>query len=392
MNCYRRPSKGRSYRRCGGLRGLNTNDSPDASEPVFLPDFCAIPVVFSVVIIGQLLAFVLVLGSGGASEAWAGWGELALTSLFIQWVGLTSAAILCVVRRWLRGTSDAVAAWIGFATIVVVTGAATEVGYWLITAERAVVGNGLERGTLSALWFAQAGGGGGSLLARNLLVAAIVAAVALRYFFVQAQWRRQLERESEARVQALQSRIRPHFLFNSMNTIAAFTRSDPDVAEQVVEDLADLFRMSLGDARVPTQLGRELELCRQYVRIERLRLSERLCVEWQIDGLAAAGDAALPALTLQPLIENAVYHGIEPAPEGGRIVVGGYVAEGRVAVSLTNSKPREPSARLGHQMALENVRERMTAFFAGQAAVEVHEEPDRYTVTLRFPLVKAAKS
>ena len=351
----------------------------------FLPDFCAIPVVFSVVIIGQLLAFVLVLAGHDAGLTASWWGELALTSLFIQWVGLSSAAILCGLGRYLQRASDAVAAWVSLGTVVLVTGLATEAGQWMVNARWIVLDEGPVWGASSGLWFTHAGSDKAWLFARNLVIAAVVSAVALRYFYVQAQWRRQLELESEARVQALQSRIRPHFLFNSMNTIASFTRSEPALAEQVVEDLADLFRVSLGDARVSTDLSRELELCQQYVRIEGLRLGERLVVEWQTDSLALASKALLPALTLQPLIENAVYHGIEPAPEGGSIVVGGQVSRGRVEVTITNSKTPGASSRSGHHMALENVRERLGAYFGGEASVEVLDRPTLYSVTLRFP-------
>jgi hypothetical protein len=113
-------------------------------------------------------------------------------------------------------------------------------------------------------------------LAKNLAITAIVAAVALRYFYVQHQWRSRVQSEAKARIQALQSRIRPHFLFNSMNTIASLTRTSPELAEQVTEDLADLFRASLGDASVPVTLEREIEVCRQYLRIEEQRLGARV--------------------------------------------------------------------------------------------------------------------
>lgn len=131
-------------------------------------------------------------------------------------------------------------------------------------------------------------------LLRNIAIAAIVSALAFRYFYVQLQWRLNLESEAEARIQALQSGIRPHFLFNSMNIIANFIRSQPALAEQVVEGLADLFRVSLGDTRVPVTLERELEVCHEYLRIEQLRLGERLSIEWCIDSLPA--DALVPAL------------------------------------------------------------------------------------------------
>jgi two-component system sensor histidine kinase AlgZ len=216
-------------------------------------------------------------------------------------------------------------------------------------------------------------------------VAAIVVAVVLRHLYVQGQWRRRLELEALARIQALHSRIRPHFLFNSMNTIASLTRSDPALAERVVEDLAELFRVTLGDARVPARLAEELEVCRRYAAIEQLRLGERLRIVWDLSD--APGDALLPALTLQPLLENAIYHGIEPAPQGGDVVLAVRREAPGVAVTLSNPlcSPGMHGHRDGNRLALDNVRERLLAFFGPGAALDVGPAGGRYWVTLRFP-------
>ena len=144
-------------------------------------------------------------------------------------------------------------------------------------------------------------------LVRTTTIGAIVGAIALRYMHLQLMWKRDLARQAQARVEALQARIRPHFLFNSMNTIASFTRTQPELAEQVVEDLSDLFRASLSDSS-SSNLGGELALARGYLRIEALRLGERLQVEWEVDELPPTVE--IPPLTLQPLVENAVIHGI----------------------------------------------------------------------------------
>lgn len=273
-------------------------------------------------------------------------------------------------------------------------------GSWLLGGALALGGLGLERqwARWDPVWFAQDGAQSSSiemaahweLLAGNLVISAIVAAVALRYFYVQHQWRRQLERETQARIQALRSRIRPHFLFNSMNTIASFTRSDPVLAEQVVEDLAERFRFSLSDARVPNPLERELELARQYVRIEGVRLGDRLRVEWIIGDIPS--QALLPALTLQPLIENPVYHGIEPDPSGGSITIRAGTDNTRpgppkIALQFENSIARGVSGRTGHRMALDNVTERIGAFFGAAGSVQIESTDERFVVTLRFPVL-----
>ena len=193
---------------------------------------------------------------------------------------------------------------------------------------------------------------------------------------------------AEARLQALQARIRPHFLFNSMNTIASLTRSDPRLAEQAIGDLSDLFRASLREHRERIPLGHEIEIARAYERVERLRLGARLAVDWQVDGLPM--DAPVPALILQPLLENAVYHGIEPLEKGGTIRVAGRL-DGRI-VTLTIDNPvaaRVIARRTGHRIGLENVRQRLELMFHGEAGVEVIEAPERFVVTLRFPAVES---
>ena len=258
----------------------------------------------------------------------------------------------------------------------------------------------LGRSIMAAVWeFSQTNKGLGSpsplstpishiaFLLRNLGITAVVALVALRYFYVQHQSRVRMESETRARIQALQSRIRPHFLFNSMNTIASLARSEPALAEQVTEDLAALFRVSLGDASVPGNLNEELEVCRQYLRIEAQRLGERLQCEWDTDALP--GQALLPRLTLQPLLENAVYHGVEPSPDGGRIEISGRVEDEFVVLQLVNTvaskEHQHRSRRTGNLMALDNVRQRLEAFFGGQAEFKIKASAGQFTVLLRFP-------
>ena len=256
-----------------------------ASDSFFLPDFCAIGTLFTVVLVGQLLVFLLLLTAPG--NDWL--GELAMISLFVQWVALTSAGLLCATRRLLTLLGNASAGIVAWSLVLTVTALVGEAAWWLVEEP--------SPGAAAHLPFQL----------RNLAISAIVSAAALRYLYVQHQWKQRVESEAQARFEALQARIRPHFLFNSMNTIASLARSRPDIAEEVVEDLADLFRASLGDAHTPATLARELELCREYLRIEAQRLGERLRTDWQVDGLP--DDALLPPLTLQPLVENAVYHG-----------------------------------------------------------------------------------
>ena len=146
---------------------------------------------------------------------------------------------------------------------------------------------------------------------RTFAIGTIVIALAMRYLYVASEWRRSIVLEAQARISALQALIRPHFLFNSMNTIAALTRTDPRQAEEAVEDLSDLMRANLGSSKDKTTLKQELEIAAIYQRIEKLRLGDRLAVRWDIADLPMR--VQIPSFTIQPLLENAIYHGIELA-------------------------------------------------------------------------------
>ena len=170
---------------------------------------------------------------------------------------------------------------------------------------------------------------------RNVLIAGIMGGIAFRYFYLQHQLRRQEQAELNSRIQALQSRIRLHFLFNSMNIIASLIVVDPDLAEQVVEDLSELFRASLNDdSDHPVALSEELTLCRKYVNIETLRLGDRLHVDWQVE--IDEHEVKIPLLTLQPPLENAIYHGIQPLPEGRVVTVRIGEENGKLVVRSRN--------------------------------------------------------
>lgn len=336
---------------------------PDAPRH-FLPDFCAIRMVFAVVVTAELLALMLTLGgSGGLGDFW---NQLSLRSLFVQWIAIGGTAVLCLVRPLLRRLSHTAAGLIAWGLIM-----ATATTLCLL-----------------ALWFDPnlAGPGGPvAFLVRTLGVTAIVAAVLLRYLFEQHCQRERELAESHARFAALQARIRPHFLFNSMNTIASLTRADPVRAESVVEDLSELFRASLADPSALSTLGDELELSEGYLRIEAQRLGDRLQVQWDLEGLPMA--AKVPKLLLQPLLENAVYHGIETSRKGGVITLTGRYRRGMVNLAIRNPLPEEGDdvARSGNQIAQANVRDRLLAMYGDTAGMVLGRVENHYQVRLHFP-------
>ena len=208
----------------------------------------------------------------------------------------------------------------------------------------------------------------------NLLIAAVVGALALRYFYVSQQWRRSVELEARARIRALQARIRPHFLFNSMNTIASLTRSNPAQAEEAIEDLSDLFRVSLSDARAQITLEEELEIARTYQRIEQLRLGDRLQVRWDVGDLPPRCAGAEPAAAAAARECHRARHRA-PAAGRHRRRVAAASDDGAITLEVTNPKPSgtPPPLRRGHRMALDNIRQRLDLAFPGRAAVEVDD-------------------
>ncbi|RPI16286.1 MAG: sensor histidine kinase [Lysobacterales bacterium] len=344
------------------------------SRGFFLPDFCEARAVLAIVLIAALLAVVLALA--GADDPALFWTELARTAAYLLWTGLLCAAVLCKARPWLARQSLRRAVVGALGLMVGTVAAVSEVVFQAgrLWAERVGLPSGL---------FPE---GHAAFVLPNLLIATIVGALALRYFYVAHEWRRSVELEARSRIRALQARIRPHFLYNSMNTIAALTRTDPARAEEAIEDLADLFRVSLSEQRAQITLREELEVSRIYQRIEQLRLGDRLHVRWQVGDLPP--QAVVPSLLLQPLLENAIGHGIEQLPDGGTVVIDGSTDGVEIVIEVTN--PVATAARTlrsGNRMALDNIRQRLDLAFPGRASIEVDERETEYRVRLRFPKV-----
>jgi two-component system sensor histidine kinase AlgZ len=338
-------------------------------ENCFLPSFCAARVVFAVVVIAELLAFILTLVSPGVLDD--PWVNLGLISVFMQWAALTSAALLCLARPLLSRMGNTAAAMISYLLVLLVTALVSELAFWLMIR--------------STLFPDVTSDQHAAFLLRNLAISTVVAAVVLRYLYVQFQWRQQVKTEARARIQALQARIRPHFLFNSMNTIAALTRSEPATAEAAVEDLSDLFRAALNNSDDQTTLDDELTLARRYLNIEALRLGARLAVTWELEGIPL--DVRVPPLILQPLLENAIYHGIEPLPQGGTIHVSGRRIDDLVEITVSNPVPDAMAGtrQQGNHMAQENIHQRLAIAFGTRAGLQSTAGAGSYQVSIRFP-------
>jgi two-component system sensor histidine kinase AlgZ len=347
--------------------------SVEPTRQLYLPDFCRARAVLAIVIICELTALVLALARNEVALGF--WPDLARTSMFLMWIGLCGAAMLCVLRAYLNRQSirkgSAIVLALTAALVIVISSGA----YWV----------GRRGGWIDQAWLA---GDHWTFLVRNVVIALVVTALALRYFYVTHEWRHNVELQAKARVHALQARIRPHFLFNSMNTIAALTRSNPARAEEAVQDLADLFRANLSEKRNEIPLADEIAVARTYQRMEQLRLGDRLRVEWKIDSLPR--EALVPGLTLQPLLENAIYHGVEPRPDGGVVKVVGEFNKGMITIVVRNPLPAANlTMRDGNRLALANIKERLDLMYGERATVKAGRFDEEYIVTLRFPFKPA---
>ena len=227
--------------------------------------------------------------------------------------------------------------------------------------------------------------GGDTLAPTPWLALALTGAgmAAVMFQWLRMRTQAMLPADTTARLAELQSRIRPHFLFNTLNTALTLVRLDPARAEGVLEDLAELFRVAITDSGESVTLAEEVELAKRYLAIEQIRFGNRLRVTWELD--AEAGAARVPPLLLQPLVENAVRHGVEPSDEGGVIRVRTRVKLGRALVSIVNSVPSAPS-RPGNGMALRNVRERLRLMHDVAAQFETRREGDVFRVQIVVPL------
>jgi len=217
---------------------------------------------------------------------------------------------------------------------------------------------------------------------RTLVIGLCVCGVLLAYFGLRAK--ALSPAIAESRLQALQARIRPHFLFNSINAVLSLVRSDPKQAETALLDMADLFRVLMRDNRELVPLADEIELCRQYLRLEKLRLTDRLQVEWHLNNMP--GDALVPPLVLQPLLENAVYHGIEPSSAPGVVSINIFCKGGDVHAILRNPYQAEGGRHhAGNKMALANIRERLKLHFDAEGTLESRVRDAAYEVHIRLP-------
>lgn len=336
--------------------------SEGAKAPL-IPDTCNVGIALRVAGIVNAVALMVSLAQAADPASWVvGLGRMLL---LLEPVLLLSLAGLCLARRVVNGMPRP---W-QWATVCVLPALVM-----LVVGFLALPWVQPDLDTALAAWW---------LLTRVALVAAT--SLALTEIF-RLRARAYSPSFSEARLQALQARIRPHFLFNSLNAVLGLMRSDPRRAEATLENLADLFRVFMRDARDLVALDDEVITCKEYLAIEQLRLGERLRVEWHLEEMP--GDALLPSLLLQPLIENAVHHGIEPSSETGTIRISASRIGERVRVEILNPVVAEQPVRPGNQMALSNVRERLMLLYDIEAELKTGAQGNIFRIEIEFPYRK----
>ena len=364
------------------LFGRKVLDRPDQTRVMnahfYLPDLCSITALLPLILVGQLLALALAVSASQLPDF--NWLRFSLLSSEILWIVLTGAAILCRLRLLLQRMSAASGAALCFIALIVIIALVASAGQWFLSY--------LTFDWRSSVW----------IVIQHIAVGGILAGLALRYFYLQqqlhVQQQAQMQATMQARFQSLQSRIRPHFLFNSMNIIASLIESDPETAERVVEDMSALFRASLSDEEDLVPLEQEMSLCERYINIEQLRLGERLQVNWQKN--LHSDTHVVPSLSLQPLIENAIYHGIQPLVNGGTIEIQLSDENDQLHCSVCNPYTQETAnlkRNQGNGMALDNLEQRLHARYGNAAIFSIVREPQRFTVSFSIPLkIDAAQS
>lgn len=338
----------------------------------FLPDFCKGDMVVSVLLIAQLFAVVIAMVTRRITFDL--FTDLLLISLLIQWIALTSVGTLCVLRGLLGRLNQTQAIVVTYLLLLGITAIITELALWAWVLWLVAPQHNLHPDAFAYIRI------------QNFVISLIVNAIILRYLLGQHRLQRQAATEERSKLEAMQARIRPHFVFNSLNIIASLTRSAPDKAEEAIENMADLFRMMLNEGEQLVPLKKEIEVTHKYLEVEQLRLDERLKVEWDVGKFARR--AVIPVLTLQPLLESAIRRGVEPSPTGGLITVRLWEENETINIEVVYTLPRRKSRHQGEDetRSLDDIRHRLEHYYDNKASLESSETDDRITIHVTLPL------
>ncbi|MBE9516556.1 MAG: histidine kinase [Proteobacteria bacterium] len=346
---------------------------PTDKESHFLPNFCEGRMVLNVVVVAEMLALVISLVMPVPSIFFTSYFEAFLQiSIFIQWIALACTGSLCVTRRYLVRLPDRTALIIAYLIVLLVTVMVNELAVWIL----------FFTGKISSArpdWYTH-------MHFQNLSVSAIINLLMLGYLLTKQELVQRTASEAAAKIDALQSRIRPHFVFNAMNIIASLIRTDPKKAETAVEDMSELFRMMLNGEESMVPVRREVEVAEKYLALEKLRLDNRLEVIWDIGKFPRK--AIMPILTLQPLLENAITQGIERLPGGGTVSVTLWEEDDTIRIRISNPLPKVKKKATDTNMdaMLDNIRQRFESHYGDQARLKTETTEGRYIVSVVLPV------
>ncbi|MBW8365873.1 MAG: sensor histidine kinase [Rhizobium sp.] len=328
------------------------------NRQVELPNFCHLGVNLRIALTVEAALVACVVARVADTQAF--WAEFIGLSALAQPALLLTLLALCAAGRWLRSQP-----------------------YRLGVAFTLSLGVAVPM--LVTLWLSPVLAGGETYPPIGVaLFSLLLGAGLLAYFNLRA--RALSPAITEARLQALQARIRPHFLFNSLNAVLSLVRRDPRRAERALENMADLFRALMGNASQLAPLEDEVALTRAYLELEQLRLGDRLQVAWHINKMPA--DALIPPLVIQPLVENAVYHGIEPLSDGGEISLNVYRSADKVHIVVRNPIATDAGHHKGNRIALANIRERLLLHFDLDAQLKLEPLGAVYQVHIVIPYTR----
>lgn len=333
----------------------------------FLPHFCSLSSTLLLIIASSLLAFILALADFTPTY-YGFWSDLGLRAFFIIWITLPAGAVLCILRPQLVQLEPIYAGGIIFLVVQIMTGAVLLVVQSNLFAYYSFP---IVKGSYFHF--------------RVLIMSAVVTLAWLRYHYIESRWQIKNRTEALARLEALQARMQPHFLFNTLNAIASLIRKKPAEAEELVLDLSDVLRAVLKNKTTLVSLREEIELTQHYLKIEQQRLGDRLKVVWECDSASLEGQ--VPFLSLQPLAENAIRHGLEKHSKGGELTVSCQIHKKNMVLSVINplpDVPLEPDAS-GNREAIVNLQARLLAHFDNKAYLQSTIVDGLYKVQIVIP-------
>ena len=322
-------------------------------------------------IASNILAMILALAE---AQSWTALSveRLLQYMLFINWVLLAFVALVELFQKKIQPLNFAQALVVGFILLQMIVVLTTVVLNGVIYFGQNFQIHGLSRDVLLD----------GVML--HLSYGVLIGTFCFRYLYLREQWARQQNSELHARIQAMQARIHPHFLFNSLNTVISLITIDPDKAEQMLLNLSRLFRASFKELKL-VRLKDEIELCQHYLAIEQMRLGDRLRVEWKYDDEVLFSQVQIPLLTLQPLVENSIFHGVEKFLTKSTISILIEVLQNQVNIVITNPYTQDKiNLRQGNGIAVENVKQRLEAYYGRTVIFQTYAGKGIFTTVVQY--------